>query len=140
MTTAPPSVLGRKTAQRQPTKSRSSFSPAMLKEMCEVIAASFSELFGTRSEVTLDSVGVEPCADLISALAESASVAVVELNGIPEAAQISFDPELVFHATDILLGADPETEASVSSRPPTQLDDKFCGSLANITIESIDLH
>ena len=58
MTSAPDTILGKKTAKRQPAKSRSSFSPAMLEDVCDEIGDALTELFVTRSRVALESVGV----------------------------------------------------------------------------------
>ena len=71
---------------------------------------------------------------MAEALAEPAAAAFTDLDGIHNAVMICFNSNLLFNTVDVLLGGDPEVEATTSARPPTALDDRLTGSLANAVL------
>ncbi len=134
MTSASDTVLGKKAAKGQPARARSAFSPAMLDQICLDLGVSLAGLYKVKTAVTLESVGVEPYRDAVDALAEPATVGFIELNGTLNSAKVCFDPNLVFHTIDVMLGGEPEATAEPAPRPSTELDDRFCKRLAENVI------
>jgi len=127
-------VLEKKASGRQAAKPRSLSSPAMLKEICDAVGASLTAAFDVKTVVSLDTVGVEPLGDLAAALDDPATAAIMELNGIRNAAMFCLDPPLVYHAVDIVLGADPDEDVAATPRTPTQMDDRLCSTLTEAVI------
>lgn len=134
MTEAAASVLPMKVGKPTSGRSRSSFSPDMLGEFCAGIGEALTDLFAAKAIVSLESVGVERFGDLLEGLSNPVNAAVTELNGAQNAALICFDAGIVFHAVDILLGGNAETDIQPSERPASTLDDRFCKTLANAVI------
>lgn len=129
-------ILEKKTSGRQAAKPRSLSSPAMLKEICDAIGAALTTAFAVKTVVDLDSVGVEPFGDLAEALGDPATAAIMELNGIRNAAMFCLDASFVYHAVDLMLGGMPDEDVAATPRTPTSMDDRLCGTLSGAIIKA----
>lgn len=123
-------ILAKKLAEPPRKKSRSSFSPEMVETVCVRIGAALSLMFSAKTYVTQQSIGVEPLPDLLAALADPATGAILSLNDMTDAGLMCFDPALVFHAIDVMLGAKADQSAEPADREPSALDDRLTAKIA----------
>jgi flagellar motor switch protein FliM len=123
-------ILSKKLAEPPRKKSRSSFSPEMVETLCTRIGAALTLMFSAKTYVTQQSIGVEPLPDLLEALADPATGAVLSLNDVSDAGLMCLDPSLVFHAIDVMLGAKADDSAEPADRLPSALDDRLTAKIA----------
>ncbi len=137
MSDAPASILPRKISARGPNRARSGFTPDMLHVFCERAGARLGDVLDTRVKIVLDSVGVEPLADVVPEENATVCAALVDMNGLSPAASLLPDGDALFHLVDIMLGGDPEEEATVIERAPSSLTDRFCGTAADAVARAL---
>ena len=137
MSDAQASILPRKIGNKAPNRAKSAFSPDMLRAFCEVAGEALGDLLDARVRVTLDSVGLEPYADVAPAEDAVFCGAVVSLNGNPRAATLMPDDAALFHLVDIMLGGDASQDESVVARAPSALNDRFCKTVIRTMIRAL---
>lgn len=126
MSDASASILPRKIENPGPNRAKSGFTPDMLRAFCDLAGESLGELLDARVKVVLDSFGLEPMGDVLSAEGEPVCGAVIDLNGIERAATFMPDVAAQFHLIDIMLGADASISEPVIEGPSSPLGDRFC--------------
>lgn len=126
-----PSALSLKIGNRPSPRQRSAFSPDMLLSLCSAARETLGALLETKVTVTLDSVGLEALADALPDEGPSLCAAVMQVNGIVNAATVLPDDRTLFHVIDIMLGADPSTDEPVEAGMPSALYDRFCIAFAD---------
>ena len=130
-------VLPRKLSKPKGARSKSDFSPDMLRKFCDRAGAALSILLGERTIVTLDSIGVEPIGDVLPNPGEPVCAAVAGLNNIVRAAVVLPDNAMQFHIADLMLGGDVMIDEPIPTRAPSKLDQNFCKTLSDLLMTAL---
>jgi len=110
----------------------------MLRVFCEMAGEGLGKALDARTRVTLESVGLEPLVDVVPEEGSPVCGVVVDLNGIRGAVALLPDGPALFHLVDIMLGADASAGEPVVERPSSPLGDKFCKTIADTLMQSLE--
>ena len=131
-------ILPRKIGTKATARKRSAFSPDMLAAFCAEMGETLGTLLDTRVAVTLDSFGMEPMGDALPGPDDTICAGIFDANAIERALMVLPDDAMLFHVSDIMLGADVMVDEPVVPPPPSTLKDGFCLAVCNAVMTALE--
>lgn len=110
---------------------KSNIPSGMMARFAEQFGAAIELLTGAPVKAEVSAVNEKPLHDCAGDPEASSLFAILDLFGAKKSAYLRPDSALLYHAVDIMFGADPESDDTPKPRPPSALDRKLGKSLGD---------
>lgn len=101
-------------------------------------AARVRSLFNTVADVKNEASAVIRAGRYLRGLPSPSVLAILDINGVPNAAAFHMEPELVSHVVDLSMGGDPATDSCFPNRLPTNIDLELCSRFIDSVLAAFD--